>query len=64
MLLEGLVQRVTDLETELAAVKSRLAELDARPSVSAASAPSTPPPAPAKSASATTSVNAGKATAK
>lgn len=64
MLLEGLVQRITDLETELAGVKARLAELDAKPSQVTASAPATPPPAPAKSTSATTSTSAGKATAK
>ncbi len=64
MLLEGLVQRVTDLETELAAVKARLAELDAKPSPSAASAPTTPPPATSKSTAATSSSATGKATVK
>lgn len=64
MLLEGLVQRITELETELAGVKVRLAELDAKVSASATSAPTTPPPAAAKSAPAATSSSVGKATAK
>lgn len=64
MLLEGLIQRVTELESELAGVKARLAELDAKLSVRTASVPTTPPPAAAKSAPATTSASAGKATAK
>lgn len=64
MLLEGLVQRITELETELAGVKVRLAELDAKVSASVTSTPTTPPPAVAKSAPAATPGSVGKATAK
>ena len=45
MLLEGLVARVTELESQLADVKARLAELDAKPKAATPTATTTPAPA-------------------